>query len=224
MDMSEARRGSGFGTRDSGLGNTASNRATPIDLDLAIDAVAREMTDVESPGDLRARVFERIEQERRRPVFALPEWAWAGAAASLLLAILTAIWFARPVQVPGGSDATVAEQRVTSPPVPPAAQPQRPVETPDSSVARPVLAPRGTHPGPLRTVEAGASEMAEETSLVSALAEIQPLKFSTVEPGPLQIADVEVAAFPTMPEIDMPSLNPGTNESPSVDPKKEREP
>jgi len=57
---------------------------------------------------------------------------------------------------------------------------------------------------------------------VPALAEIEPLRFSTVEPHPLQLAAVEVAPLAAMPSIDIPSLGPGSNDIQSADPKKEK--
>jgi hypothetical protein len=220
--MSDARHNPGSGIRDSGFGTRDSEDTLPVELDAAIDAVAREMTAVEPSPALRARVLDRIEQAsfRRSPSV---RWAWAGAAATVVLAVAAAVWVGRPAQVPGGSGATVAERRATIPQLPAAAQPQRPVETSVRSAAQPALAPRGTRTRPTRGIEPGASELAERRSLVPALADIPPLEFRAVEPGPLQIADVEVAPVPAMPEIDIPSLNPGPNDSQSVDPKKEKQ-
>jgi len=191
-------------------------------LESAIDVVAREMTAFEPSGDLRARVIEQIEHgpHRRSPV---ARWAWAGATAVILMALATAVWIARPVQAPGGSEATVAEQRAAAPQVTPAVRPPQPVETSVPSVAQPAPASRGTRPRPIQAVGAGASEVAEETSLVPALAEIQPLSFPAVEPDLLHVAAVEVAPIPAMPEIDIPSVNPGPNDSQSVDLKKEKQ-
>ena len=80
-------------------------------LNSAIDAVAREMTEGEPSGTLRAQVLERIEQGRRRSSPALPRWAWAGAAAAAVLVLATAVWIAQPAPAPRDARATAAEQR-----------------------------------------------------------------------------------------------------------------
>jgi len=87
----------------------------PVDLDAAIDAVAREMTEFEPSGALRARVIGHIEQGRRHPSRAVPRWAWAGAAAAVTLAVATAVWVTGPMRAPGNTQTTVAEQRSTAP-------------------------------------------------------------------------------------------------------------
>jgi len=83
----------------------------PSDLDSAIETVAREMTDAEPSGDLRARVLEGIEQTRRHRPPAVPRWAWTAATAMVVLAVATAVWVSRQAPVPGGARTTVAEQR-----------------------------------------------------------------------------------------------------------------
>ena len=196
-------------------------------LDVTIDTVARGMTEFEPSGALRARVLERIEQGRRLASPAVPRWAWAGAAAAVLLAVATAVWVARPVPAPGDAQTTVAEQRSGAPALA-ATGAERPVAP--SAVSPGTVSPGGglsATPQTRRLAAAQGAQAAEADVLqdrhpVPALAEIEPLRFSTVEPHPLQLAAVEVAPLAAMPSIDIPSLGPGSNDIQSADPKKEK--
>jgi hypothetical protein len=71
-------------------------------------------------------------------------------------------------------------------------------------------------------VQAAEADVLQDRHPVPALAEIEPLRFSAVEPHPLQIAAVEVAPLTAMPSIDIPNLGPGSNDTQSADPKKEK--
>ena len=73
-----------------------------------------------------------------------------------------------------------------------------------------------------RGVHTAEADVLQDRHPVPALAEIEPLRFSAVEPDPLQIAAVEVAPLAAMPSIEIPSLGPGSNDIPSADPKKEK--
>jgi hypothetical protein len=73
-----------------------------------------------------------------------------------------------------------------------------------------------------RGVQTAEADVFQDRHLVPALAEIEPLRFSTVEPHPLQLAAVEVAPLAALPSIDIPSLGPGSNDIQSADPKKEK--
>jgi hypothetical protein len=197
----------------------------PPDLDAAIDAVAREMTEGEPSAALRARVLEQIEHGRRRSLPVGPRWAWASAAAVLTLAVLTAVWVFRPVPAPGGAQTAVAERQAGGP-SPAAAGPSRRERPPSAvspadgpSVTRPAVAGRAGRDALIRTVQARTFE---DTHPVPALAEIEPLRFTAVEPDPLQIAAVEVAPLPPMSTIDIPSLDPGSGDIQSADSKKEK--
>ena len=196
-------------------------------LDLAIDTVAREMTALEPSGDLKARVLDHLEQGRRRSLPAIPRWAWAVAPAAVVLAVVSAVWLAGPTRTPGKTETTLAEQRsgLAQTPEAGAERPAgRPAVSPDAGP------PAGPPAGPTRTVRAAAAravrgageDVLQDRHPVPALAAIEPLKFSAVEPDPLQIAAVEVAPFPEMPSIDIPSLGPGPNDIQSADPKKEQ--
>jgi len=199
----------------------------PVDLDAAIDTVARGMTAFEPSGALRARVLERIEQGRRLASPAVPRWAWAGAAAAVLLAVATAVWVARPVPAPDGAQATVAERRSGAPSLA-AAGAERPVGP--SAVSPGTISPGGglsatpqtRRSAAARGVQTSEADVLPDRHPVPALAEIEPLRFSTVEPHPLQLAGVEVAPLAAMPSIDIPSLGPGSNDIQSADPKKEK--
>jgi len=194
------------------------------------------MTEFEPSGAVRARVLERIEQGRRRSSPAVPRWAWAGAAAAVVLAVATAVWVARPMPAPGDARVTVAEQRVGTPSpgaaatarqaTPPAAAPESAAATSQFATASPAgasaAAARMSRAAAVRGAWAAEVEGAEDFHTVPALAEIEPLRFSAVEPDPLQIAAVNVAALPAMPSIDIPGLDPGSPDIQSADPKKEK--
>ena len=211
--MSDTRRDSGLGTRDSG-------NVTPVELDAAIDAVAREMTDAEPSGTLRARVLEQIEDGRRRSSFAVPRWTWAGASAVLTLAVATAVWFAgRPLEQSREAVHVVASGPAVRPAASPAARPEG-----EPAGAGPEAAVRVKRAATARMIQADVDEAAEDSHHVPALAEIEPLRFAAVGPDPLQIAAVEVPAFPDMTSIDVPSLEAGSSDTTTADPKKEKSP
>jgi len=232
--MSDARqdpglgaRDSGLGIRDSGFGDPASHGTRPVGLDAAIDAVARGMTELEPSGALRARVLERIEQGRRHLSPGVSRWAWAGAGAAVVLAVATAVWVAKPAPAPGDAHTTVAEQRSGAPSLA-ATGAKRPVAP--SAISPDTVSPGGGRSATPQTrrlaaargVQAAEADVLQDRHPVPALAEIEPLRFSAVEPHPLQTAAVEVAPLTAMPSIDIPSLGPGLNDIQSADPKKEK--
>jgi hypothetical protein len=197
-------------------------------LDVTIDTVARGMTEFEPSGALRARVLERIEQGRRHhPSPGVPRWAWAGAAGAVLLAVATAVWVARPVPAPSDAQTTVAEQRSGAPSLA-AAGAERPV-TP-SAISPKTVSPTGVRSAMPQTrrsaaalgVQNAEADVLQDRHPVPALAEIEPLRFSAVEPDPLQVAAVEVAPLAAMPSLDIPGLGPGSTDIQSADPKKEK--
>ena len=253
--MSDTRRNPGFGIRDSGLGSRDSGlppspgpqvpgfgvasgiqdsgEHTPIDIDAAIDVVAREMTDLEPSAAMRARVLERIEQDRQRPGFALPRWAWAGVAATMVLAVATGLWLTRPLAGPNGLEGTVAERRAPAPKSSDRTPPRQvaqaggePGATAASRAGRPALSARAqpglATRGAQSAVETSAGAVAEDDALVPALADIEPLRFSTVEPAALHVPSVEVAPLDALPTIDIPSLNPGSTNTQPADLTKEK--
>ena len=200
----------------------------PVDLDAAIDTVARQMTEGEPSGDLRARVFERIEQGRRRSSPAVPRWAWAGAAAAVLLAVAPAVWVVSPMRTRQVAQSALAGQRPGGP-APAAPAPERPAVQ-LAAISAEAASPAGAAAAAARKSRAVAARGARAAEVegagdfhsVPALAEIEPLKFSAVEPDPLQIAAVNVSALPAMPSIDIPGLDPGSPDIQSADPKKEK--
>jgi hypothetical protein len=74
----------------------------------------------------------------------------------------------------------------------------------------------------VRGGQAAGIEAAQDFNTVPALAEIEPLRFAGVEPAPLRIADVDITQITEMPSIDIPSLDPGSPDVQSTDPKKEK--
>jgi hypothetical protein len=188
------------------------------DLDAAIDAVAREMTDAEPSGALRARVLDDIAQAAPRRAAAIPRWAWAGAGAAAVLAVASSVWIAtRPAD-----QVSESIRSVESRPAPRGVSPEpRPSTEPGAAVpaAETTRASRAAAP---RTVKASAETRAEDSHHLPALAEIAPLNFARVDPEALQIADVEVASLTAMPSIDIPSLDIGSTDITTADPKKEK--
>ena len=79
-----------------------------------------------------------------------------------------------------------------------------------------------TRLAPTQGAQAAEVDVLQDRHPVPALAEIEPLRFSAVEPHPLEMAAVEVAPLAAMPSIDIPSLGPGSNDIQSADPKKEK--
>jgi hypothetical protein len=200
---------------------TAGTRST--DLNSAIDAVAREMTEGEPSGALRARVLDRIEQRGRRSSPALPRWTWAGAAAGVALFVAAAVWVARPAQAPRDPQATAAEQRPAGPLLAlpgaegPAVQPAATSVRAASLEGMSAPLARAS-----RAVAAQGGLAAGALDAVPALAAIEPLRLASVEPAPLHVADMEISPITEMPAIEIPSLDQGSHDSPSADPKKEK--
>ena len=186
----------------------------PADLDAAIDAVAREMTEGEPSAALRAGVLAGIEQGRRGAASSLPRWAWAGAVAGAVIVVAASAWLFSPARNQDAAQATVARQ--------PAAQ----SAAAPTHLASPELAPPAAAGAGLavaaRGAQTAASNTAQDFSAVPALPEIEPLRFAAVEPDPLHIADVEVTQLAELPPIDIPSLDPGSPDLHSTDSKKEK--
>jgi len=218
---------------DSDTARTTRHAVSEQHLDAAIDVVAREMTEVDPPASLRAQVLERIEQGRRRPGLVLPRWTWTGLAATMVLAVATGLWLTRPMPEPRGSKDIVAAQRggrsdmtvaaLSRPPAQPGGEPGATAASPAGRTGSGVYAQRvSATPGTRSTMGTDAGEVADGGALVPALAEIEPLRFSTFEPAALHIPGVEVAPLDARPTIDIPSLNPGSTDIRSADLKKEK--
>ena len=218
---------------DSDTARTTRREISEQQLNAAIDIVAREMTEMDPSAALRARVLERIEQDRQRPGFAVPRWAWVGVAAVTVLAVATGMWLIRPRPGPLGSEGTVAEQRAAGPTLADATLPRpsgRAAGGP-ATASEPATgkADSGGRAERLRGARrarpiAGSSDGAvtEDDALVPALADIEPLRFSAVEPAALHVPGMEVAPLNAPPTIDIPALNPGSTDIRSADPKKEK--
>ena len=196
-------------------------------LDSVIDTVARQMTEFEPSGDLKARVLDHLEQGRRRSLPAIPRWAWAVAPLAVVLAVVSAVWLAGPTRTPGKTETTLAEQRSGAAQTP-AAGAERPVTKPAappeavSPAGRLAAIARTSRPAAARGVPAAEDDDLRDRHPVPALAEIKPLMFSAVGPDPLQIAAMEVAPLTAMPPIDIPGLDPDPHDIQSADPKKEQ--
>jgi len=211
--MSDTRRDPGFGASNGWC-------TTPAELDAAIDAVAREMTDAEPSVDLRANVLDAIERGGRRRAPSFPRWAWAGAAAGLLLAVATVAWLARPAQVPHAGGSTLDERRAASPVQP------GPTHTQTTATADGAASPTTAEPQNLGVAETPAVNLAaarsgrgrrgdrsepdaarEAVALLPALPDIAPLALSDVEPAALDVPDADLAPLNVAPMGDIPTLD-----------------
>jgi hypothetical protein len=75
-----------------------------------------------------------------------------------------------------------------------------------------------------KSVQPAAADAGDDLHRVPALAEIEPLRFVTVEPDPLQVDAMEMTPFPAIEPLDIPTLDRGPSYTQSVDPKKEKRP
>ncbi len=209
-------------------GSTQRTGTPSADLDAAIDAVAREMTEGEPSGALRGRVLERFESERRRSSPGVPRWAWAGAAAVVVLVIAAAAWVVSPLRNQDAAQSTIAVQSAVGSP-PAALAPARPAVQADAASSQsasaegmPAAPVRQGRAAAVREVRPSGDAAAEDFHAVPALAEIEPLRFASVEPAPLHVADMEITPIREMPAIEIPSLDGGSHDIQSTDLKKEK--
>jgi len=72
-----------------------------VDLDAAIDAVAREMTNLEAPASLRAEVLARIEAPAAGRWLGWQRWSLAAGAAVVVIAAVAIWWPTGPGDVRG---------------------------------------------------------------------------------------------------------------------------
>jgi len=170
-------------------------------LDQAIDDVAQAMTAAEPPATLRADVLAGIERERTRRQIGglLPRWAWAAAAAVVVLGVASAVWVLRPAPEPTQLAANTPGSTVA------AAAP--PVDAPSPSSAVPAATPAGpraavrpqptsrpglpddagpsplTGPAAIEIAPLGPEAIAVPGIAVGSLTEIEPLTLSTIGPG-----------------------------------------
>jgi hypothetical protein len=162
-------------------------------------------------------VLDEIERRPGRPGIALPRWAWAGAAAAVVLAVASSVWMATRPADQGQETAQVAESR----PAPRDASPAAQASTEHGAAVRsagPALASRNI---PARTAKAPAERGGADVPHLPALAAIEPIRFAAVEPAALHVENVVIAPLTEMPSIDIPNLERGANDMQSTDPKKE---
>jgi hypothetical protein len=186
------------------------------------------MTDAEPSGALRARVLEQIRQRPRWSLPAVPGWAWAGAAAAVVLFAAAAIWVVNPLQSPADTRMAVAGQQSGTPSSAVAAGGREatpsvsPTSQTSATASRMVAVTPTSRAADARRAASIAVGADEDFHQVPAMAEIEPLRFPRVEPDPLQIDAVEMTPFPTIEPIDIPSLDRGPSDTQSVDSNKEK--
>lgn len=235
---------SGASGQPPGLGNEDSAaRHADVDLDAAIDMVARAMTNLDAPAAWQGRVMDRIGVQKHR--FQVPFWAlgaprgsWAAVAAMVAIVVAAGVWIEQGelLRGPAANQVHLADLNIAAP------SPRRPPLPPPTPgrAAEAVGSGLGHAPGqpltrvPIRwanpTIVANAvaedarGDVADEGGFVPALADIEPLTWSAVGPAALDIPRVEVAPLGAMPTLDVPSLNPDSTGTRSTDPKKEPSP
>jgi hypothetical protein len=181
-------------------------------LDQAIDEVAREMTAAEPSPTMRTDVLSRIEREggRRAPGQHLPRWAWAGAAAVLVLSVATTAWIVLSVPAPGSRQ--IAARNITgsagpTTPSTPATTSAGPAADATMASAQPVARPRAVRPAAAAQRfglpdEAGPAPLAGPDAI-----EIVPL-----EPAALAVPSLGVTALGQIEPITVSTIGPGSPE------------
>jgi hypothetical protein len=179
-----------------------------VDVDAAIDIVAREMTALDAPTDLKVRVLAEIESAAARTAW----WrtpVWATAAAAALLAALIWIW-PQPTPTPASQQATVTPSAVTQPST---EQPVR-AAVPSSTSASQQLVVGAPQRRPVagRTVSADVMTASEAEStgtddepwvVVEMLPDPNPISI-----GALSVSPVEITTL-TIPELRIDPVDPG---------------
>ena len=235
--------GGAFGEpRGPGIRDSAARHAD-VDLDAAIDMVAREMTNLDAPAAWRVRVMDRIGGQKdgfRVPFWALgaPRGTWSAAAAMVAIVVAAGVWIEHGelLRGPAVNQVHVADLNNAAPgphhPPPPPSTQGRAADVVGSGPGHPLDQPlnhmriRLANPTIVANAigEDARGDVAEEADFVHALADIEPLTFSAVGPAALNIPSVEVAPLGAVPTLDVPSLNPGSTDTRSPDPKKEPSP
>lgn len=176
-----------------------------VDLDAAIDIVARGMIAVESSADVRVRVRERIEAgEERSPILA-PRLAWAGAAAVLILAVAAGVWLSRWQSPPETQSPTTPVQMVQHP-KPPAAS-----ISAVGGVVRPAASQTmaAVRPG---VVAQPAKRNVEWTGAEPPIGAPDPLVIESIVDAGVDIGDIGVSPLPALDPIEITDLNQGSTD------------
>lgn len=189
-------------------------------IDVAIDRAARAMLDAEPPPGLRGRVMDRIESPRHGIA-----WTWVAApvaAAAVIVLAVTAPWreavpatpVAPPVVAPAAPPmiANAQPTRVIAPvetPTAPAPGTRRIVPRLSETLARKparstALARMGVAAANAAAVEdmnftAIAALAGPESIAIERLADPLPSSMYSIEPAPLQIRAIEIAALQETP-------------------------
>jgi hypothetical protein len=154
-------------------------------LDRQIDLALREMAGGEGPADLRRRILDRVGEPRRR----VASRGVMLAAATIALAVTTAVVFRRPVAPP---PATMSAHRSPRPATAPISPPPASAGSSPPTIARLAIPatgrPAGWPPAPgslvADDVEADASEMEP--------IEVPPLAVPPMETQPWAIAPLRI--------------------------------
>ena len=186
-------------------------------LDTAIDEVAREMTAAEPSSALRAEILARIERERakRAAGLILPRWAWAGAAAVLVLGVATTAWLVRTVPAPGAGQMASTSNTASRPDSAsstPAGTSAGPVLDTTMAAARPVTLPAAARPRADRPAEVPQRVGLSDDVGPSPLAGPDAIDIAPLGPAAIAIPALGVSALGAIDPLTVSTIGPGSPE------------
>jgi len=214
-------------------GSSPADSETTSPLDQAIDAVAREMTALDSPAGMRADVLARIEDVPRPGSALLPRWALAAGMAVLVLAVAAAVWFARPG---GRLESVTARHDTSSMPAAGATQVQPeasgavagagPVTAgterglqPSGTLASTALATNTRPAGDAGTAAGGAAAVQPDENATAtpemgpaALAQLDPIVIAAIGPDAIHVPDIGVEPLVDPKPITIQDIPVGSSE------------
>ncbi|MGH9408033.1 MAG: hypothetical protein ACRD1V_01110 [Vicinamibacterales bacterium] len=180
-----------------------SSELPDVKFESTVDAVVREMLDVEPPADLRARVIARIDHERAPAGF-----RWLRVAAPLavvaLAAIVLAVWLPRrPPLTPTRETHTAA--RVENLPVAQAVQPHATATAPvrttvqERTVRAASLVPR---------VGTGPTDDGDTAAAIAPLKPIAPIRVAAVRPSDITPQPISIEPLAPVAQLQIAPLTP----------------
>ena len=186
-------------------------------LDEVIDAVAREMTNLEAPAGLRAEVMARVEESDPRRGFAWPRWALAAGAVVVVMAAV-AMW--RPIG-PGnvrGTGLSRPEQRRGASPAEAEGRRRQPGVLEGTSMRGTGLSasPPSATTGPRRSSASEVAQPGVEDATADfgppPLASPPPIAIDALGPGAIEIGELQVPALGPIQPLAIKDISIGSNE------------